>query len=230
MCQGKDVKTRNGSKMYTLIQILALLIDAVTFVDSNGIPDHCLAQLEEKFFVGAFNINENILAFSRNGSIFMKVKVDSWLVNNGVVKFTTPRGNWISLANNALVNPFRFTKVVYRYTQICEEIPEWYHGSAEFVPDGGYELHLIDSAFIPDGKWDEKQEQWVASLKDEGNLIYKGEYLVRESLLDEIKPLRERYNSYGEFGFRARRETKKEALNLARDKWEKDFIRWYITQ
>ena len=217
--------------MYTLIQILALLIDAVTFVDSNGIPDRYLAQLvEEKFFVGAFNINENILAFSRNGSIFMKVKVDSWSVNDGVVKFTTPRGNWISLANNALVNPFRFTKVVYRYTKIWEEIPEWYHGSAEFVPDGGYELHLIDSAFIPDGKWDEKQEQWVASLKDEGNLIYKGEYLVRESLLNEIKPLRERYNSYGEFGFRARRETKKEALNLAHDKWEKDFIRWYITQ
>ena len=105
--------------MYTLIQILALLIDAVTFVDSNGIPDRYLAQLvEEKFFVGAFNINENILAFSRNGSIFMKVKVDSWSVNNGVVKFTTPRGKWISLANNALVNPFRFTKVVYRYTQI----------------------------------------------------------------------------------------------------------------
>ena len=217
--------------MYTLIQILALLIDAVTFVDSNGIPDRYLAQLvEEKFFVDAFNINENILAFSRNGSIFMKVKVDSWSVNNGVVKFTTPRGNWISLASNTLVNPFRFTKVVYRYTQIWEEIPEWYHGSAEFVPDCGYELHLIDSAFIPDGKWDEKQEQLVASLKDEGNLIYKGEYLVRESLLNEIKPLRERYNSYGEFGFRARKETKKEALNLARDKWEKDFIRWYITQ
>ena len=124
---------------------------------------------------------------------------------------------------------YTFTKIVYRYTEIWEEIPDWYYGKYDEV-SGGYELHLIKSTFIPDGKWDEEKDQWVRSLKDEAALIYKGEYIVRESLIDEVNPIRKRYNSYGEFGFRARREAKREALSLARDKAEKDFIRWYITK
>ena len=127
------------------------------------------------------------------------------------------------------MNTFKFIKVVYRYTEVWGEIPDWYHGSANHI-DGGYELRLVDIYFVPNNKWNKEWEQWVRSLKKEGNFIYKGEYLVRESLLEEINPLRERYNSQGEFGFRARQKIKQEALSLARDKEEKDFIRWYITK
>lgn len=216
--------------MYTLVEIVALLSSAVTYVDGYGIPERFLAQLTEPFFVGFYKISENILAFSREGVTFMKIKVDRWTVDNGVVKFTTPKGNQISLASPSLVNPFRFTKVVYHYTEIHNEIPEWYHGSASFCPQhGGYELNLVDSFFVPDGEWNEEYQREVASLKDEGNFIYKGEYLVREELLDKMQYYHRKYNSYGEFGFSSRKAAKKEALLLARDRNEKDFIRWYLS-
>ena len=212
----------------TLATLMVLLVSGVTLLDSFGVPETLRSQLASApFSVEGFDLGNGIIQFLRNGETLKKMKVSSWEVANGTVRLITPTGKWCLLRCPALVNPFKFTKVVYRRTELHDEIPSWFHGKA--VDMGGvYELHLTDSFFVPDGKWNKEQDACVDTLKEEGDFIFKGEVTIRESLLDALKPIAKRYNSYGEFGFSARRETKREAMSLATNRDEKDFIRWYL--
>lgn len=214
----------------TLFALMCVLCSQVVFVDGFGIPEAVRSMLADgQFGLEEVDLNNKVIRFVRNGIPFMKLKVDSWAIFNGMVKFTTPKGNWCLLKAPGLVNPYKFTKVVYRYCKYYDSIPLWFHGDATLVGDV-YELHLTSSYFIPDGKWNEESDDAVEALKEEGNFIYKGEVTIRGDLLEALKPIAKRYNSFGEFGFRARRETKQEAMKMATNRDEKDFIRWYLAE
>lgn len=215
--------------MYTLATILAILcVNPCVLVDSN-LAINAIQRFASAFTVEPVNdVKLMTLGFFRNSVRFAHAQLKNWAYEgNGIVRFDTLAGNWFRIKCNALVSPFKFTKVVYRYTELWDEVPSWFHGKA--VDMGGvYELHLTDSFFVPDGEWNKEQDACVDSLKEEGDFIFKGEVTIRESLLEALKPIAKRYNSYGEFGFSARRETKREAMSLATNRDEKDFIRWYL--
>lgn len=209
--------------MFTLATILSVLcVNPCVLVDSN-LAINAIQRFASAFTVEPVNdVKLMTLGFFRNSVRFAHAQLKNWAYEgNGIVRFDTLAGNWFRIKCNALVSPFKFTKVVYRYTELWDEVPSWFHGNYTTLPDG-VELNLIGVHFIPEGT--ELNAEWVNDIE----VIYKGNYTVRESLLDSLKPISERYNSFGEFGFSCRKATLKEALLLARDRDEKDFIKWYI--
>lgn len=211
--------------MYTLATILAILcVNPCVLVDSN-LAINAIQRFASAFTVEpvtATTCKTMTLGFFRNSVRFAHAELKDWSYErDGIVRFDTMAGNWFSIKCEALVSPFKFTKVVYRYTELWDEVPNWFHGNYTTLPDG-VELNLIGVHFVPNGT--ELNAEWVNDIE----VIYKGSYTVRESLLDSLKPISERYNSFGEFGFSCRKATLKDALLLARDRDEKDFIKWYI--
>lgn len=209
--------------MFSLATILSLLcVNACTLVDSN-LAANALSRFSSAFTVEpvpATTCKTMTLGFFHNSVRFAHAELKDWVYEgNGIIKFDTIAGNWLSIQCSALVSPFKFIKVVYRYTELWDEVPSWFHGNYTILPDG-VELNLIGVSFVPEGE----SVDWCHSF----DVIYKGDYTVRESLLDALKPISERYNSFGEFGFSCRKATLKDALLLARDRDEKDFIKWYI--